>query len=209
MSRVLKMSLGCIAVFGFGVLASFVFGSAPPPTSSSPPSPSEWVVPASQALDIAVLDAKWEQSPPWPAPPKPVEDVAGALPAAAALPVAVPVGIAKGRRGPEAIFSVSGAGELRLPVGGRLPDGGRVTKVSRLGVEWIDADGEHHEHEMFNTYRVQELATNALPVTAAGRGLPAAPGQQTQRNAPQRGARPPAAQPQTKTGTEQRWPGRR
>ena len=99
----------------------------------------------------------------------------------------MPVGIARGRRNFEALFSVQGAGELRIPPGGRLPDGGRVLKVSRLGVEWVDGKGERHEHEMFNAYRVQEEAP-AGGTPRAGAGSDAAkPSRRTRWCLPTRG----------------------
>ncbi|MBD9369572.1 hypothetical protein [Xanthomonas sp. XNM01] len=202
MNPMLKAVLAGAGALALGALAALLFGSAPSTSSSSPPLATDWVLPTSRIPDLAALDARWEQQPPWPQPPKPPEPVAALAEAAAVAPtLAVPVGIARGKRGPEAIFSVSGAGELRLPVGGRLPDGGRVTKVSRLGVEWVDAEGEQHEHELFTTYRVQEQATGVAP--AAASGLPAAPAPRGQR-----GTAPQRAQPQTKDGTQRRWPGR-
>lgn len=155
MTRAWRIPLAALVALLLGAGASFLFGDAPASASARPPAQLEWKVPQLATLDFAVLDAQWEKSPPWPAPPPPAVEQAAA--AEEALPPA-PVGIAKGKRAFEAIFSVPGAGELRLLPGGRLPDGGRVMKVSRLSVEWVDGKGEHYEHQMFNTYRIPEVA---------------------------------------------------
>ena len=109
MNPMLKAVLAWAGALALGALAALLFGSAPSTSSSSPPLPTDWVLPTSRIPDLAALDARWEQQPPWPQPPKPPEPVAVAAEAAAAAPpLAVPVGIARGKRGPEAIFSVSG-----------------------------------------------------------------------------------------------------
>ena len=157
MTRAWRIPLVGLVALALGAGASFLFGDAPASASARPPAPLDWKMPEPAILDFAALDAKWEESPPWPAPPPPPPAAEQAAAAEEALPPA-PVGIAKGKRTFEAIFSVPGAGELRLTPGGRLPDGGRVLKVSRLSVEWVDGKGERHEHQMFNTYRIPEAA---------------------------------------------------
>ncbi len=161
-----KIPLAGLLALGLGAGASILFGAEPPSVSTSPPAALDWQVPELAVLDFAALDAQWQETPPWPAPPPP--PVAADPAKADEPPPPMPVGIARGRRNFEALFSVQGAGELRIPPGGRLPDGGRVLKVSRLGVEWVDGKGERHEHEMFNAYRVQEeVPANGTPRAGA------------------------------------------
>lgn len=155
-----RIVLGGLIALGVGVVGALVFGAAPQQASGQALA-DPWRAPQGRQPDLAMLDARWEKTPPWPQPPKPVE---APLPAVDAPPAAVPLGIASGRRGQEAIFSVPGSGELRLGVGGRFPDGGRVTRVSRLGVEWVDGAGEHHEHAMFSTYRLQGASAAGVPL---------------------------------------------
>ncbi len=172
MTHAWRIPLVMLMALALGAGASFLFGDAPASVSARPPVLLDWKMPQLATLDFAVLDAQWKESPPWPAPPPPPPAAEQATAAEEAVPPA-PVGIAKGRRAYEAIFSVPGAGELRLLPGDRLPDGGRVLKVSRLSIEWVDGKGERHEHQMFNTYHIPE-ATPANGTSRQNAGSDAA-----------------------------------
>ena len=165
-----------VLAFGVGVAGYALFGASP--DKLVPPSPGdvEWKPVQAWVPDLAVADERWSELAPWGAVPKPAEAL---LPPPPPPPVAV--GIAKGARGPEAIFMISGAGELRLPPGGRLPDGGRVLRISGMRVTWVDGKGLKQEREMFMAFR--PTSAPAGPATL-GHASPApnmaAPSQQTQ-----------------------------
>lgn len=132
------------AAFGVGVIAYLAFGASPATVVSTPPAEVDWHPLDARVPDLSAADADWEKYAPWGAPPKPVVE-------SEPLPIPPkPVGVTRGDRGPEAIFMIDGAGELRLAPGGQLPDGGRVLQVSGLRVSWVDGNGQQHEREMFH-----------------------------------------------------------
>ena len=137
-----------VAAFGVGVAGYALFGASP--DKLVPPSPGdvEWKPVQARVPDLAAADERWSELAPWGAMPKPVE-----APRPPPPPPPVAVGIAKGARGPEAIFMISGAGELRIPPGGRLPDGGRLLRISGMRVTWVDGKGQKQEREMFMAFR--------------------------------------------------------
>lgn len=157
------MMLAAAAVFVCSVLLQFLFGSGPDSQSPEAPALPAWELPQAKVVDFVGVDARWEARPPWSLPPR----MAEVAPIADEAPPPVPVGIARGRQGFEAIFKVPGAGDLRLAVGGTLPDGGRVLGVSSRLVEWVDGKGREQQHEMFNSYRVQDEPATAGPAPAA------------------------------------------
>lgn len=78
------------------------------------------------------VDVQFIEPPPPPPPPPPM-----------------PVGVVGTGTSRQAIFLAPGSSELRVGVGGALPDGGRVLAISGMTVAWVDGAGERHERRMF------------------------------------------------------------
>jgi hypothetical protein len=144
------MPSALVAALLLGAFAQWVLGDGPRSGSAEAPALPAWQLPGRSGPDLAKLDARWEARAPWTKAPEP-DKVAAAVEDA---PSPVPVGVARGKRGMVAIFSVPGGGDVGLAAGEHLPGGGTVTSVSGLSIEWTDARGQLQRHEMFNTYRV-------------------------------------------------------
>ncbi|WP_411834122.1 hypothetical protein [Pseudoxanthomonas mexicana] len=126
---------------GGGCLLLGASPAAVVPTALAEP---EWVAPSIRSPDLAAEDAVWEARAPWGAVPKPVE-----APPPPPPPPPVPVGIVRGAHGAEAIFLIHGSGELRIRIGGQLPDGGRLLGISGMQVAWVDGEGQRHRRRLF------------------------------------------------------------
>ena len=170
MSRLplLRLWLGAALALAVGVVANFAFVDVPGQTAPSPAQAEIWALPQSTRPAPAVVEPAWEKNPPWPLP-APAQEVAASVAEVPETPAPVPVGVARGRSGARAVFSVAGAGTVQLRPGQPLPGGGRVLRVSGLSVEWLDAKGQRQQREMFNSYQIQEEAA-ALPAPPARRG---------------------------------------
>ena len=181
-----------VVAFGLGVAGYALFGASPDKLVPESPGDVEWKPVQAWAPDLAAADQRWKELAPWGAAPKPAEP----LPPPPPIPP-MAVGIAKGARGPEAIFMLDGAGEVRLPPGGRLPGGGRVLRISGLNVTWLDAKGVKQEREMFAVFRPTASAS-AMPASgsSATAGTPA--------SMPQASIQPPVSQPQPSGASPQR-----
>ena len=165
MTPVSRAALAATAAFLLAASLQFLFGERPASQSAAAPAVPAWELPQASVVDFATVDARWEARPPWARPPK----VAEVVPDVDEPPPPVPIGIARGRQGFEAIFKVPGAGNLRLGVGGALPDGGRVMAVSSRNVKWVDGKGREQQHEMFNSYQVQDEPATAGQASAGSR----------------------------------------
>ena len=157
-----------------GVLANLVFGASPGKVKPLAAANQDWQPVAMRVPDLAMLDTTWEARAPWGAVPKPVEP-----PPAPPPPPPVPVGIVGTGAARQAIFLVHDSGELRLGVGGVLPDGGRVLEISAMIVAWVDGDGTRHERRMF--LDPVELPAGTAPAGSQGpasfpQGTQAVPG---------------------------------
>lgn len=174
-----------LVAFGVGVAGYVLFGASP--DKLVPPSPGdvEWKPVQAWIPDLVSADERWSQLAPWGAMPKLAEALAPPPP-----PPPVAVGIAKGARGPEAIFMISGAGELRIPPGGRLPDGGRLLRISGMRVTWMDGKGQKQEREMFMAFR-----PTSAPNASAAAGNVASPTQNMSAPPPHMPALPPGVLP--------------
>lgn len=127
-----------------GMAANFLFGPSPAAVVPVVADDSPWTEVGMRTPDLAQSDPRWEARAPWGRPPPPPTPQAEPPP-----PPPIPVGIVGAGRAQQAIFMVSGAGELRLPAGGALPDGGRVLEVSAMTVSWVDGAGQKHQRRMF------------------------------------------------------------
>lgn len=141
-----------------GVLANLLFGASPGKVKPLDAADPAWQPVTMRVPQLAGLDATWEARAPWGAAPKPVEPPPPPPP-----PPPTPVGIVGAGSAKQAIFMIHGAGELRVGVGGVLPDGGRVQEVSAKTVVWLDGEGVRHERRMF-------LAPVDLPASTAPAG---------------------------------------
>lgn len=179
-----------VVAFGAGVAGYSFFGASPDKLVAPPLREVEWKPVQATLPDLAAADDRWVELAPWGAVPKPVEAMEAPPP-----PPPVAVGIAKGARGPEAIFMISGAGELRLPPGGRLPDGGRVLSISGMRVTWVDGKGLKQEREMFMAFRPMsapgDSGSAARVSSPAPKNAPSSP-QQTVIPPPGDNTRPPS-----------------
>lgn len=136
------------AAFGIGAGAYFALGASPEKVVPRPPVDPEWKPVQARVQDLALADARWSEHSPWGAVPKPAEAAPAPPP-----PPPMAVGIARGPRGPEAIFMVHDAGEIRVSPGGRLPDGGRLLRINGLQITWVDGKGLKQEREMFAVFK--------------------------------------------------------
>lgn len=147
MRGVLRPMLGMAAAFLLGALAWWQAGSGPEGAASRPALRVNWQLRAVEKQDLAAVDAVWKERAPWGAP-------AGATASGEAEPAppppSIPVGVVVVGRGFRAVFVTPGADEVRVRAGDRLPDGGRVTAVSRFRIDWIDAQGTKHEQELLS-----------------------------------------------------------
>ena len=130
--------------FLFGAFANLLLGPSPRAVTPVVPAETAWQVLGMRVPDLAAADAGWEARAPWGAAPKPVEPPPPPPP-----PPPMPVGVVGSGGTRQAIFLIAGAGELRLGVGGVLPDGGRVLEIGAMKVIWVDGAGERHERRMF------------------------------------------------------------
>ena len=137
-----------VAAFGVGVGAYFALGASPAKVVPKLPADPEWKPVEASVQDLVLADARWSEHSPWGAAPKPPE-----MPPPPPPPPPVAVGIVKTPRGPEAIFMIHDAGEIRVAPGGRLPDGGRLLRISGFRITWVDAKGLKQEREMFTVFK--------------------------------------------------------
>ena len=142
-----KSLLLVVAAFAVGAGAYLALGASPEKVVPRPPVDPEWKPLEARVPDLALADARWSELAPWGAVPKPAE----APPPPPPPPMAV--GIVKTPRGPEAIFMIHDAGEIRVAPGGRLPDGGRLLRIAGFRITWIDGKGLKQEREMFTAFK--------------------------------------------------------
>lgn len=124
-----------------GGLAFLGLGDGPGSQAGTVPTHVDWRLPAAPAQELAAADGVWVARAPWGAPPKPVD----AIPPP---PPPIPVGVVASGKAFRAVFVTLGGPEVRVKAGDALPDGGRVTAVSRFHVSWIDGQGTKHEQEL-------------------------------------------------------------
>lgn len=129
-----------------GAMSYHYLGDQPETGAAPDPAGESWSPPQPFTLKLADPEAVWKTRGPWGLPPRPAPVPPPPPPPP---PVPVPVGIVASRTGLEALFVVPGAGEMRLKVGGKLPDGGRVTAISAFQIRWTDGKGNKHERELF------------------------------------------------------------
>lgn len=156
-----KSLLLVAAAFGAGAGAYLALGASPEKVVPRPPVDPEWKPVEARVPDLALADARWSEHSPWGAVPKPVE-----APPPPPPPPPMAVGIVKTPRGPEAIFTVHDAGEIRVAPGGRLPGGGRLLRIAGFRITWIDAKGMKQEREMFTVFKPTS-APGESPVSGA------------------------------------------
>ena len=151
-----RLVLGAVLALAAGAAGNMLFVDIPAAAPVAYVASEDWQVPPSPRPPLKSVESAWAKVTPWPLPPPPPE-VAAAAPEDAG-PAPMPVGVARGRAGARAIFTVPGTGNLLLRAGAPLPGGGRVLRVSGLSVDWIDAKGQRQQREMFNSYQIQEEA---------------------------------------------------
>ena len=127
-----------------GAVANMLVGPSPGKVKPVVTADLPWQPVDMRVPELALLDPTWEARAPWGAAPRPVEP-----PPAPPPPPQTPVGIVGAGSAKRAIFMIHGAGELRVGVGGALPDGGRVLEVSARNVVWTDGAGARQERHMF------------------------------------------------------------
>lgn len=134
--RVITTAAACLA----GVLAFLAVGPGPDFGRAGPASHVDWRLPPGQRQELAKPDAVWKDRAPWGATQAP--EAAPPPP-----PPYLPVGVLASGRSWQAIFVAAGQPEVLVKPGSSLPDGGKVTEVSRTRVAWIDRAGNKREHE--------------------------------------------------------------
>ena len=144
-----------------GAVANMLVGPSPGKVKPVVTADLPWQPVAMRVPELALLDPTWEARAPWGAAPRPVEP-----PPAPPPPPPTPVGIVGAGSAKRAIFMIHGAGELRVGVGGALPDGGRVLEVSARNVVWTDGAGARQERRMF--VAPVDLPPAAIPATPPG-----------------------------------------
>lgn len=128
------------AAFAAGSLALLAFGTAPDFGAPVQDAHVDWRLPPQEKQELAKPDAVWKDRAPWGAPQAP--EAAPPPP-----PPYLPVGVLASGRSWQAIFVAAGQPEIQVKPGSPLPDGGKVTEVSRTRVAWTDREGNKREHE--------------------------------------------------------------
>lgn len=144
MSRRVRIAAALAGCLVLGGLANLALGPSPAAVSPVVAAEQPWQPLGMRLPDLAAAGVTWESRAPRGAAPKPQE-----APPPPPPPAPVPVGIVGSGGARQAIFLVHGVGELRLPVGGTLPDGGRVLGISGMAVHWVDGEGQAQERRMF------------------------------------------------------------
>lgn len=128
------------AAFAAGGLGFLAFGSGPDFGAPARDAHVDWGLPAQERQELAKPDAVWKDRAPWGATQAP--EAAPPPP-----PAYLPVGVLASGRSWQAIFVAAGQPEVQVKPGSALPDGGKVTAVSRTRVAWTDREGNKREHE--------------------------------------------------------------
>lgn len=136
-----KRAVVTAAAFGVGAIASMALGAGPDFGPSGPAAHVDWRLPAQETQELAKPDAVWKERAPWGAP----KAAEGAPPPP---PAYLPVGVLASGRSWQAIFVATGQPEVQVKAGAALPDGGKVTAVSRGRIAWTDREGNKREHEL-------------------------------------------------------------
>lgn len=134
-----QRTLLAVAGAAVGALAFLAFGTSPDPAAAAPQPQAAWRLPAAPPAKLEASDEVWKKRSPW-----------GAAPAAetAQAPAWLPAGIVGAGNAAYAVFVAAGQPEARVRSGGRLPDGGKVLRISRSHLSWVDAQGAKHEYEL-------------------------------------------------------------
>ncbi len=140
-----RRALVPVAALVLGGLAFLALGPGPDPESVGAQVHVDWRLPAAPARELGAADKVWTKNAPWGG--RPAKAAAG-QDAKPAPPPLLPVGVVATAGGFRAVFIAAGGPETRAKAGDTLPDGGRVTKVSRFHVSWIDGQGTKHEQEL-------------------------------------------------------------
>lgn len=135
-----KRAWATAAAFAAGGVAFLALGTQPDPGAPVADAHVDWRLPAREKQELAKPDAVWNDRAPWGAPKAP--EAAPPPP-----PPYLPVGVLATGRAWQAVFVASGQPEVQVKAGSRLPDGGKVTEVSRTRVAWTDREGNKREHE--------------------------------------------------------------
>ncbi len=151
MTPVARRILLAVSSVVLGAAAFLAFGPKPGAGTARDAAGVDWALPSPAAVELAAADEVWMSRAPWGAPP------ASADAEPPPPPPPVPVGIVASGGQFRALFVVPGGLETRAGAGDALPDGGRVLKVSRFRVTWVDGQGTQHE---------QELLADPLPQVA-------------------------------------------
>jgi hypothetical protein len=130
-----------VAAFALGGLACLAAGARPDVGAAAADSHVDWRLPAPPEQELAGPDAVWKDRAPWGAAPV-------AKDAPPPPPPYLPVGVLATGRSWQAIFVAAGQPEVQLKPGDALPDGGKVTAVSRTRVAWTDREGRKREHQL-------------------------------------------------------------
>lgn len=135
--------IGLLLAATVGGLLAFR-GDLPRTEVASAAAVSGWSLPAPARPALEAADRIWDERAPWGAPPPPPPPPEPPPP-----PPPVPVGVVMSGRETYAVFVVRGSAlEYRVRRGEKLPDGGRLLKVSRTHVVWKDGKGVRHEQEL-------------------------------------------------------------
>lgn len=134
-----------VLAFCLGGWGWMAFGDVPAPPTAGTASGERWSVPRPIGPNLRLADHLWLESGPWGLPPPPPEPPPPPPPP----PPPVPVGILASSSGLKAVFLVPGGGEVQLKRGDALPGGGRILRVDRFRIAWLDRDGKKREHELF------------------------------------------------------------
>lgn len=129
------------AAFVAGGLGFLAFGAGPGFGPGGPAAHVDWRLPAKETQELAKPDEVWKDRAPWGA-----QAPEGAPPPPP--PPYLPVGVLASGRSWEAIFVAAGQPEVQVKPGDALPDGGKVTAVSRARIAWTDREGTKREHEL-------------------------------------------------------------
>lgn len=166
MNRQIWAPLLVLGAFVIGGLLQRYFFDAPRMDLAVAKPNEGWQLPAG-VLQSDGSQGFWSSSRPLGAPPPPPPPPPVVPPPPP--PLAIPAGVIVAANGQyEAIFLDPTQGEVHLKAGEAMPFGGRVIKITRSSIEWIDGQGNRFRHAMlqdappFSTY-AQGYAPPAPP----------------------------------------------
>ena len=166
MNRQIIAALVVFASFLLGGIAQWLWEPSPDFGDNLVTVRDAWRTPESGMSEVAASDGIWNRRYPLGSPPPPPPPPAPPPPPPPPPP-AVPAGVLAQTDGTyQAVFIDPVVGQVTLDAGDELPSGGKVLRITRTAVEWLNGKGQRFRHNML---------ADPAPFNTYGRGMPPAP----------------------------------